>query len=202
MGEPPDSCQTLEEARRHYFDANGFAPDGGYGARWVRVDLGPLPFFFPNTGSRRRAVRFHDLHHVLTGYRTDLLGEAQIGAWELASGCADHHWAWYLNLAALGIGLFLNPKALWLAFVRGRHTCNLYRRSFDENLLKGSVGSVRAELRLDSPPPSPTRNDRLVFAVFGVAALAVLFLPTLSLAALALASAHHLSRYGIRFTRK
>jgi hypothetical protein len=191
MGEPPDSRQTLEEARRHYFDTNGFAPDGGYAARWVRVELGPLPFFFPNTGSRRRAVRFHDLHHVLTGYRTDLLGEAQIGAWELASGCADHYWAWYLNLAALGIGMFLNPKALWLAFARGRHTRNLYRRSFDEKLLRSAVGLVRGELGLDSAPPPPTKSDCLVFAVFSVGALAVLFLPALSVAALALMWSQH-----------
>ncbi len=28
-------------------------------------------------------IPFNDLHHVATGYGTDVLGEAEIGAWEL-----------------------------------------------------------------------------------------------------------------------
>ena len=42
---------------------------------------------FPNTDSRKRAVPLHDLHHILTGYKTDWMGEAEIGAWELRAGC-------------------------------------------------------------------------------------------------------------------
>ena len=49
---------------------------------------------FPNTPSRKRAVRYHDLHHALTGYATDLTGEFEISAWEIGSGCADHVAAW------------------------------------------------------------------------------------------------------------
>lgn len=30
---------------------------------------------FPNTHGRRRALAYHDLHHILTGYRTDFVGE-------------------------------------------------------------------------------------------------------------------------------
>ena len=45
-----------------------FGDDGGYSKRWVRIELGKIALSFPNLPSRVRAVRFHDLHHVLTGY--------------------------------------------------------------------------------------------------------------------------------------
>lgn len=60
---------TIRDARAQYFAENGFG-DGGYTAKWVKLQAGPIPLFFPNTASRVRAVRFHDLHHVVTGYDT------------------------------------------------------------------------------------------------------------------------------------
>src|SRR5690349_22715918 len=92
---------SLEQARRLYFQRNGFGADGGYGARWVTVRLGPLPFSFPNSAARVRAVRYHDLHHIVTGYRTNLVGEAEIASFELASGCTRFPAAYHLNLGAL-----------------------------------------------------------------------------------------------------
>src|SRR2546425_10008425 len=71
---------------------------------WVRLKLGPVLLWFPNTRGRVRAVRLHDLHHIATGYTTTPVGEAEIGAWELASGCGDYLAAWVLNLGAVPIG--------------------------------------------------------------------------------------------------
>src|SRR6185369_8652618 len=122
---------TLLEARRQYFDANGFG-EGGYDAKWVSVKIGPVPFAFPNTPQRVRSVRLHDLHHVVTDYDTDMTGEAEIGAWEIASNCRDHWAAWLLNLFALGMGLFISPARMWRAFVRGRRS----RISTNESSMK------------------------------------------------------------------
>ena len=80
---------TMREALDQYFRDNDFGEDGGYSADWVKLKIGPIPFAFPNTPARRRAVRFHDLHHFLTGYQTDWVGEAEIAAWEVATGCKD-----------------------------------------------------------------------------------------------------------------
>jgi hypothetical protein len=41
-------------------------------------------------------------------YETDLPGEAEIAAWEIASGCARYQAAWILNLARSGPGLSLH----------------------------------------------------------------------------------------------
>jgi hypothetical protein len=84
------SDDTLAHARDDYFRVNGFGANGGYDDAWVDFKLGPIPMPFPNTPSRKRAVRFHDLHHALTGYATDVRGEFEISAWEIGSGCAEY----------------------------------------------------------------------------------------------------------------
>jgi len=95
--------------------------DGGYKAKTFSV-----PFFklfwikLPNIANRREAVRFHDLHHVLTEYETGLVGEAEIGAWEIASGCGKYYSAWILNTGSLLYGIFLCPRKVYKAFKRGR----------------------------------------------------------------------------------
>jgi hypothetical protein len=142
------ATDLLIDARTQYFMANGFPDDGGYSARWVRIQLGPVPFFIFNSAGRVRAVRFHDLHHVLTEYDTSLVGEAEIGAWELASGCKAYLAAWLLNLAAVFIGLLLAPRRVLSAFSRGRRSENLYGREYGQALLNRSVGDLRRQLHL------------------------------------------------------
>lgn len=169
-----DDGLSLREARAIYFRDNGFGVDGGYAAKWVKFAVGPLAFSIPNTPSRVRAVRFHDLHHVVTRYATDWTGEAEIGAWEVASGCADHGAAWILNLYAMSIGLAIAPRAVWRAFLRGRRTRNLYRAPWSEDLLEGKVGELRERLGLQGESgAAATSGERLVFAGWSAVALAL-----------------------------
>jgi len=42
-----------------------------------------MTIYLPNPGY----LPWHDLHHVATGYKTGLIGEAEISAYELRSGC-------------------------------------------------------------------------------------------------------------------
>ncbi|HKA52158.1 MAG TPA: hypothetical protein VKJ47_00705 [Candidatus Binatia bacterium] len=170
----PDAL-TVGEARARYFAANGFA-ESGYEARWVRLQAGPVPLFIPNTSARARAVRFHDLHHVATGYDTTWTGEAEIGAWEVASGCAHHYAAWVLNLQALAVGLLINPGAVFRAFLRGRHSRNLYRKVFSDSLLAPTVGEMRRRLHLDTTPRPPTPRDCTAFAGWALAGALVFLL--------------------------
>jgi hypothetical protein len=165
---------TLDNARREYFQVNDFGPDGGYSRAWVDFKLGPIPMPFPNTAGRRRAVRYHDLHHVLTGYATDMAGECEISAWEVGSGCADQWTAWQLNLSGLFAGVLAWPRRTWRAFLRGRRSRNLYRARFDDALLACGVGEMRRELGLDADAPAPARPaDALWFALAMLAGLAI-----------------------------
>ena len=36
-----------------------WGPDGGYSDKWVRLKLGPISLYIPNTAARVRAVRIH-----------------------------------------------------------------------------------------------------------------------------------------------
>lgn len=168
-----DPSATLAAARDEYFRVNGFGPDGGYDAAWVDFKLGPIPMPFPNTPGRRRAVRFHDLHHTLTGYGTDTLGEFEISAWEVGSGCAGFVAAWQLNLGGLAAGALSIPRRTFRAFVRGRRTRNLYRAAYDEVLLGRRVGELRRELGLDAPPAPARASDVASFALAIAAGLVV-----------------------------
>jgi ubiquinone biosynthesis protein Coq4 len=145
-----DPDLTLRAARQIYFDANGF-DNGGYAEKWVKLKAGPFRFAFPNIEARVRSVKLHDLHHVITEYDTTWRGEAEIGAWELASGCARHWPAWVLNLGAVSIGVWLCPRLTWRAWKRGRRSRNLYRETFDEAMLDQTVGELRARM---IPPPA------------------------------------------------
>jgi hypothetical protein len=153
----------LRQARTEYFRANGFGEDGGYDARWVKVKLGAVPVWFPNTDARRRAVRLHDLHHLATGYETSLVGEAEIGAWELGGGCGHYTAAWALNIAAVLLGLLVAPGRLWRAFLRGRQSETLYHLGFEDRFLDETVGELRRRLRLWGPEtqrPEPAADAR------------------------------------------
>ena len=150
MNTPYAPSLTLRAARDLYFAANKFGADGGYSSPWVDFKLGPIPMPFPNSSGRVRAVRFHDLHHILTGYATDTLGEFDISAWELGAGCKDFYAAWQLNLTALATGMIVSPRRMLHAFRRGRRSESLYGRDLEE-ILARTVGEMREECGVDRP---------------------------------------------------
>ena len=184
MEQPTDaeSTLTLREGREGYFERSGIEP--GYDARWVTLRAGGIPVLaFPNTAARVRAVRFHDLHHVVTGYDTSWTGEAEIAAWEIATGCGSFAAAWLLNLGAFAVGLCIAPRAVFRAFARGRHSANLYHRGeWSEALLDGGVAELRAELGLDRGAPRAGAADVAAFAGWVAAAIAyAIYLPAIGI---------------------
>ena len=116
----------------------------------MTIKLGPVPLMFLNTNARRAVLLQHDLHHVATGYDTIRVGEAEIGAWELASGCRHYYAAWILNLGAVLTGLVLAPRRVGRAFMRGRRSTNLYHLGLDARWPEEAVGRLREKLRLPS----------------------------------------------------
>ncbi len=165
-------AMTIGDARARYYERNGFGADGGDSLKWVPIKLLGLTFYIPNTEGRRRAVRIHDLHHVVTGYQTDFRGEAEIAAWELASGCGRWPVAVVLNLGGLGIGALIAPRRIVRAWARGRHTGNLYgERAGIDHLLPRTVDEMRAALDLDRPAPAVRVRDALAVAALAIPVL-------------------------------
>lgn len=146
-----DPDMSVLAARTRYFVENQFGDDGGYNDRWVVLaKLGPVKLGFPNSAGRLRAVRRHDLHHLVTSYDTDFIGEAEIAAWELASDCGDFRAAWVLNHLALPIGMLRAPARMARAYARGCNSKNLYGEPFTDALLHEQLGALRERLGVDA----------------------------------------------------
>lgn len=174
QGSPPPTCEsypptlTLREGRDRYLDENGFTMTT-YTERWARVPLWfGLHILVPSPPSRGDALRMHDLHHVLTGYGTDLAGEAEISAWESSRGLgALSPYVRAIVLAGDVQGMMLRPRRTWRALRVAPGKGSLFGRHLEyAALLDRSIGEVRAELGLpreglvttrclhaDAPPP-------------------------------------------------
>lgn len=113
---------TLAAMLREHLLRSGLPADGGDTEPFAVVKLlGRIPYPIPNTKARKRAVKIHDLNHLVTGYLTDRKGELQISAWELASGgCQSYAAAWTLDLVGLFAGFFICPRLTVQAFLGGR----------------------------------------------------------------------------------
>ena len=162
----------VKDALQLYF-SNYHFEDGGYSLKWFKIKIGPLYIPMPNTKARIAAVKIHDIHHIVTEYRADWQGEIEIAGWEIASGCGKYYVAWWLNASSFFIGLFLFPKCLFHAFIRGRKAkTNLYNKVvYDEKLLNTSVGELRQTIQTDAEK-SELAIDYFLFILCTIASLA------------------------------
>lgn len=126
-------------------------PADAYTAKSFVIPVGKIPLHIPNIPARVKIARFHDIHHIITGYPANWLGEAEIGAWEIATGCRTFFIAWFLNIGAAIVGLFMNPTAVIRAFKRGLNTrTNLYHDFEYEPLLNMTVKEVKDKIGLNT----------------------------------------------------
>lgn len=139
----------VEDALASYLDENGFDV-GGYTAPTFDVEAFGRTYTYANTRDRKWAIPLHDLHHAATGYGTDLVGEAEIGAWELVAGCRTPI-VYALNGVAVLMGLFVAPLRTLRAFRDARGGRALYRIDHDyAALLALPLGELRSRLGIPS----------------------------------------------------
>ncbi|WP_227518793.1 hypothetical protein [Acinetobacter sp. ANC 4169] len=119
---------TLNEAMTLFYQKNGFGPIvGDREPLTVGVYTGCLIVPMPNIGVRHKYLKYHDLHHILTGYTVGRIGEGEVSAWELGTGSMFRHpILGVMNLIALSTGFFLKPKRIVQAYWRGLISSNTY----------------------------------------------------------------------------
>lgn len=161
---------TMLEALQNFYKKYEIPADSGNASNWVRLEVGPMVLYAPNFDARRKAVVYHDSHHVITGYKANLIGECEIGAWEIAAGCGTYWAAWLYNTIAMLSGMIIAPKRTFKAFVRGRHARSLY--GMDTHTILGmTTEALRHCTGVDVPTPAATFRD---YSAFGaIAALGV-----------------------------
>lgn len=123
------SAPSLAVLRDRFREANGITETN----RWVEwLKLGPIPMPVPNPPARRRALRIHDLHHVVTGYQTDLAGEFQLSAWECGAGLHTEPLAWIFCTSGTLGGMLRYPRRTVRAYARGRKCRRLFGQDLEQ----------------------------------------------------------------------
>ena len=142
--------QTANQLLPAFYKQYNLPADGGQNDSYVKVEMNDkIHFYIPNFDARRRAVLKHDVHHIITGYPSELKGEAEIAAWEIASGCSNYWAALLINSQGLLMGCAFYPLSTFKAFKKGRRTSNLYKNQFsEEEFLNMKVSELKKHLKL------------------------------------------------------
>ena len=117
---------TNKEALIKFYRFNQLDIEEDMDAEFVQIYIGCILAPIPNIQARKKYLRIHDLHHVMTGYGVDRIGESEASAWELGARSCRKPIISLMNLFALSTGFILSPKRVTRAFYRGCRSKNLY----------------------------------------------------------------------------
>jgi hypothetical protein len=117
---------TVDESLKLFYQQSGFDIDTGDRPAFIDVFVGCLLIPLPNIETRRKYLKYHDLHHVLTGYGASQAGEGEVSAWELGTGSLLHPILMMMNLIAVSTGLAIAPVRVFKAYLSGCKSRNLY----------------------------------------------------------------------------
>lgn len=144
LAAPYPGTWTVRQALAAYLAENGFS-EASYEEPWTNVSFFGLHFQIPNTKSHQRALRLHDLHHVATGFGTDLVGEGEVSAMELRHDLPKAGaYVAFLVLGVAATGLLLSPSRIVSAFRDSKSTRCLWGLDVPyEQLLEMRVSDLR-----------------------------------------------------------
>lgn len=160
---------SIREALSRHYAPHGLSPDGGAGRPYFFIRVSRLSIPALNPGLRKRALLAHDIHHLVTGYNTVFSeGEMIIAGHEIGAGCGGYVFAWLVNLWMYALGVFVTPRAMFAAFVRGRRSGSLYHHPrIEKDVREMTIADVRSLLRLDQSPPKATPARSLALRTLG-----------------------------------
>ena len=168
---------SLDDELATFYRKSGFGDVAGKRPLTVRVYTGCLLVPMPNIETRRRYLKYHDLHHLVTGYGVGRIGEGEVSAWELGTGSAlAHPLLGMMNLIALSTGLVLARKRMWRAFARGCRSRNLYSRAARDAVDAGrwpDVAALRDAILEVHPPRGISLLRSMEFGIYACLALLI-----------------------------
>ncbi len=117
---------TTKEALIGFYKFNKLNLVEDFKSHCVRVYIGCILAPVPNVKARKKYLKFHDMHHIMTGYGIGRIGESEVSAWELGSKSCKKPLISIMNLFALSTGYVLDRKRVTTAYWRGCRSKNLY----------------------------------------------------------------------------
>lgn len=167
----------LHDELSAFYRRAGFGEEIGARPLTVPVYTGCMLVPLPNIETRRRFLKYHDLHHLITGYSVGRIGEGEVSAWELGTGSAFVcPTLGIMNLIALSTGLFLKPGRMWRAFRRGCRSRNLYPSAVRVHVDAGrwpDLAALRRDFLEIGPPRIPMALRAVEFGCYAAMALTV-----------------------------
>jgi hypothetical protein len=168
---------TLQDELASFYKRSGFGDVVGARSLTVPVYTGCLLVPLPNIETRRRFLKYHDLHHLVTGYSVGRIGEGEVSAWELGTGSAFvSPMLGVMNLIALSTGLVLEPRRMWRAFRRGCASRNLYPHAVRADIERGKwldMDGLRRDILETRPSIGPAPLRAVEFGVYSAIALLI-----------------------------
>ncbi|RKR85525.1 hypothetical protein BDD43_5796 [Mucilaginibacter gracilis] len=134
---------TVREALIGFYKFNSLNLTSDFESHCVRVYIGCILAPVPNINARKKYLKFHDLHHIMSGYGIDRVGESEISAWELGSRSCRKPLISIMNLFALSTGFILKPSKVTRAFYRGCKSKNLYYLS--DSMTEADIDTLQIE---------------------------------------------------------
>ncbi|MBN4077630.1 hypothetical protein JYT25_00610 [bacterium AH-315-C20] len=175
---------TIQTTLSDYYKDNDFRSDGGEKLPYAKAKLTSwLNIYIPNPEVRRKILQVHDVHHLLTGFKTSMTGESEISAWEISSGCRSNWFAFFINsLGVISVILF-NPWNIWKAYKLGKRTKNLYKAGYGkEELLAMTVEELQEELGFGKTKFRQRMLGILIFISFSLFLIVALIMAALAFA--------------------
>lgn len=165
---------TLDDELKDFYQRSGFGEVVGARPCTVQVYTGCMLVPMPNIETRRRFLKYHDLHHLITSYGVGRIGEGEVSAWELGTGSLFvSPTLGVMNLIALSTGLALQPRRMWRAYRRGRLSRNLYPadvRAQVDSAKWPDVAALRGEFLEIKKSANPSLLDAIPFASYSTMA--------------------------------
>ena len=107
---------TLDKHLEKFYKENNIPIDGGINDTSFNFKVFGINLKLPNPKFRRDAIHIHDLQHVLNNCDTSWKGESFISGWEISTGMWKYFPLGLLSLWAMGYGIWLYPKDIYLGY--------------------------------------------------------------------------------------
>ena len=170
---------TLASELAAFYRRAGFGEVIGARPCTVKVYTGCLLVPLPNIEARHTYLKYHDLHHLITGYSVGRIGEGEVSAWELGTGSMFvSPTLGTMNLIALSTGLVLQRRRMWKAFRRGCASRNLYPARVRAQVDAGAwrdVAALRATFLESAPSRVPIALRAVEFGAYAAVSMLVHF---------------------------
>lgn len=135
---------NVDQALNQFYADSGFEADTGKRPAFVDVFVGCLLIPLPNIETRRAYIKYHDLHHVITGFNASQVGEGEVSAWELGTGSFLHPVLMFMNLIAISTALAVSPLRVVRAYLLGCKSRNLYCPKVRRRIDAGEFADISA----------------------------------------------------------